>query len=83
MRAQAIIRLKFASKRDLDVVLKALTPETAKPTTSRSHVSISGADRVLTLEFEATDTSALRAIVNSYLHWVMLVSDTFSRLKSL
>jgi len=83
MRAQATIRLKFASKKNLDVVLKALAPEAAKSTTSRSRVKIGSADGVLTLEFEARDTSALRAIVNSYLHWVLLVMDTFSRLESL
>lgn len=83
MKTQAVIRLRFATKKNLEVMLKALSPEAARPTTSRSHVRIGSSDHVLTLEFEARDTSALRAAVNSYLHWVMLVSDTFSRLESL
>jgi tRNA threonylcarbamoyladenosine modification (KEOPS) complex Pcc1 subunit len=83
MKAQATIRLKFASKKNLDVVLKALAPEAARPTTSRSHVKTSSADNILTLEFKARDTSSLRAVVNSYLHWILLVMDTFSRLESL
>lgn len=83
MKAQAVIRLRFASDRTLDVASKALLPEVMKSGTSRSHVMIGSANGVLILEFEAKDTSALRAAVNSYLHWILLVSDTFSRLESL
>jgi tRNA threonylcarbamoyladenosine modification (KEOPS) complex Pcc1 subunit len=83
MKAQAVIRLKFASQKNLDVVLKALSPEAAKPTTLRSRVRIGSAGGVLTLEFEARDTSALRAVVNSYLHWISLSIDTLSKLEQL
>ena len=83
MRAQAVIRLKFASRKKLDVMLKALGPEAMKPTTSRSRISIKGERNVLTLEFEARDTSALRAAVNSYLHWISLTIDTLTKLESL
>jgi tRNA threonylcarbamoyladenosine modification (KEOPS) complex Pcc1 subunit len=83
MKTQAVIRIKFASEKNSAVVLKALSPEAAKAATLRSRVKISDAGSVLILEFEAKDTSALRAIVNSYLHWILLVSDTFSRLESL
>jgi tRNA threonylcarbamoyladenosine modification (KEOPS) complex Pcc1 subunit len=62
--------------------MKTLSPET-KSASSRSRVRIDSTDGVLTLEFRASDTSALRAVVNSYLNWVLLVSDTFSRLESL
>jgi tRNA threonylcarbamoyladenosine modification (KEOPS) complex Pcc1 subunit len=83
MKAQAAIYLKFASKRDLNIILEVLSPEAARPATSRSHVRIAGTDCVLTLKFEAKDTSALRAILNSYLHWTILVSDAFSWLETL
>jgi tRNA threonylcarbamoyladenosine modification (KEOPS) complex Pcc1 subunit len=82
MKAQTVIRLRFATERNLDVVMTALSPET-KSASSRSRVRIDSTDGVLTLKFRASDTSALRAVVNSYLHWVLLVSDTFSRLESL
>jgi len=83
MKAQAIIRLRYASKKDLDVILKALSPETVKSTSLRSHVKIGATKGVLTLEFEARDTSALRAVVNSYLHWISLTMDTLSKLEAL
>lgn len=82
MKAKAVIYLKFASERNLNVILEALSPEAARPATSRSHVRIARADGVLTLKFEAKDTSALRAIVNSYMHWIKLVTDAFSLLEA-
>lgn len=83
MLAQATIRFRFASKKDLDVVLKALSPETVMSTSLRSHVKIGATKGVLTLEFEAKDTSAIRAAVNSYLHWISLSMDTLTKLKTL
>jgi tRNA threonylcarbamoyladenosine modification (KEOPS) complex Pcc1 subunit len=83
MRAQAVIRLRFATKKNLNVVLKALSPETVKSAASRSLVKIESEGNVLILRFEASDTSALRAVVNSYLHWALLAMDTLSKLESL
>jgi tRNA threonylcarbamoyladenosine modification (KEOPS) complex Pcc1 subunit len=77
MKAQAVVRLRFRSKEHLDIVLKALKPEAEKPLTSRLRVYIRGKNRVLTLFFEARDTSALRAVTNSYLRWVVLINDTW------
>jgi tRNA threonylcarbamoyladenosine modification (KEOPS) complex Pcc1 subunit len=83
MKAQAVISLKFGSERDLGVILRAISPEAAKPATSRSHVRIARRNSVLTLKFEAKDTSALRAIINSYMHWIKSVTDTFSWLEAI
>jgi len=83
MKAQATIRLKFPSKKHTEILLKALTPEAAKPLTGRSKVSIRAGGNVLTLRFQAKDSSALRAAVNSYLHWISLSIDTLSKLEQL
>ncbi len=83
MKARAVVRLRFQSEDHLSVALEALKPETEKPLTSRSRVQIRGEGEVLTLVFEARDTSALRAMTNSYLRWVALVSDTWSVMESL
>ena len=82
MKTQAIIRLRFATQKNLHAVLKALVPETVKPATNRSLAKIERENSVLVLRFEATDTSALRAVINSYLHWTLLAMDTLSRLES-
>lgn len=82
MKAQAIIRLRFAVQRNLNAVFNALAPETLKPVTSRSLAKIESKNSFLILRFEAMDTSALRAVINSYLHWTLLAMDTLSRLES-
>ena len=70
MNAQAVIRLKFSSEKQLNVVLGALKPETETSSTSRSTVDMRTEDQTLILDFRATDTSALRAAMNSYLRLI-------------
>jgi tRNA threonylcarbamoyladenosine modification (KEOPS) complex Pcc1 subunit len=70
MKAQAVIRLKFSSEKQLKVILKALKPETETSATPRSKVHLKAEDQSLILEFRARDTSALRAAMNSYLRLV-------------
>lgn len=78
MKARAVVRLRFQSEDHLGVVLKVLKPETEKPLTSRSRVQIRRDGKVLTLVFEARDTSALRAVTNSFLRWIALINDTWA-----
>ena len=70
MKAHAVIRLKFSSEKQLKVVLGALKPETETSSTSRSNVNMKTEDQTLLLAFKATDTSALRAAMNSYLRLI-------------
>ena len=70
MKAQAVIRLNFSSKKSLNVVLGALKPETETSSTSRSKVDMKTEGQMLILDFRATDTSALRATMNSYLRLI-------------
>ena len=75
MKAQAVIHLNFSSEKQLKVVLEALKPETRTPPTRRSKVQIMSEGNSLTLSFEATDTSALRAAINSYLRQTSMAID--------
>jgi tRNA threonylcarbamoyladenosine modification (KEOPS) complex Pcc1 subunit len=76
MSATATIRMKFPKKRQLSAIFDALKPETDTTLTTRSKVRIRKEDKeTLTLFFEAKDTSALRAALNSYLHWVWLTKN--------
>ena len=70
MKAQAIVRLNFISKKQLNVVLQALKPEILISSTNRSKVNMSTENQTLNLEFIALDTSALRASMNSYLRLI-------------
>ncbi len=77
MKATATIRLRFPSRQQLLAVFRALEPETRSSVTGRSKVTIARKNKtlMLTLIFAAKDTSALRAAVNSYLHWAHLTMD--------
>jgi len=83
MKSHIVVRLDFPSEERLKIVLDALKPETRTPPSPRSRVKVDGTGNTLILNFEATDTSALRAAVNSYLRWVSLVNDMCSALGSL
>jgi len=83
VKRKAIICLELPSENLLKVLLKALLPETKKPTTSRSKVSIEGKGKKLTIQIKAKDTSALRATLNSYLRWAVLVKDIYNVAASL
>ena len=75
MNRRAIIRLKTLSKRQQHLLLKVLMPETVKQVTSRSRVAIKIEGEGLTIQVEARDTSALRATLNSYLRWIVMIKD--------
>ena len=70
MKAQAVVRLKFSSRKQLQVVLQALKPETETSSTHRSKVEMTTEGNSLVLNFMAKDTSALRAAMNSYLRLI-------------
>jgi tRNA threonylcarbamoyladenosine modification (KEOPS) complex Pcc1 subunit len=75
MKANAVIRLKFSSEKQLETVLQALKPETETSVTSRSKVQMKTEGKSLVLEFMAKDTSALRAASNSYLRLIGVAMD--------
>ncbi len=83
MKRNAVVRLELPSEKLVQIILKALLPETKKPATSRSKVLVEGRGKELTLRVEAQDTSALRATLNSYLRWVALVKDAYKVTASL
>jgi len=82
MGATATVRLKFPRKEQLSAVFEALKPETRSAVTRRSRVKVKREDETLMLIFEAKDTSALRAALSSYLHWVRLTRDVLETVKT-
>ncbi len=70
MKAKAVLRLKFPSKENLEIVYKALMPEVEKPATTRSMASLKVDGDFLVLSVEAKDTVALRAALNAYLRCI-------------
>jgi tRNA threonylcarbamoyladenosine modification (KEOPS) complex Pcc1 subunit len=83
MKDGALVRLSFPSKKHLEIVYDALKPETAKPPTTRSQVTIEKRETSLFLKIEAKDTVALRATANAYLRWISSIFSVFSTLDTL
>jgi tRNA threonylcarbamoyladenosine modification (KEOPS) complex Pcc1 subunit len=81
LKAKAVVRLRFPSKRHLDIFLKALEPEVKKPATTRSKASIEEKENFLVLKVEAKDTVALRATLNAFLRWINSVANVLEVLE--
>lgn len=84
MKASTAIILHFPSEKQAKIVANALKPETeVNPSARRSRVKVSCKENDLILEFYAKDIAALRAAINSYLHWAMLVNDSLKTMEEL
>jgi tRNA threonylcarbamoyladenosine modification (KEOPS) complex Pcc1 subunit len=82
MKAKAVVRLKFPSKKQLEIVFKALEPEVKKPITTRSRTTLEKDGALLVLNVEARDTVALRAALNAYLRWINSVLSVLEVLET-
>jgi len=83
MKANAVLRLKFPSHRQLEIVSKALLPEVRKALTMRSRAFLEKDGTFLILKIEAKDTVALRASVNAYLRWIDSIRNVLGVLEKL
>ena len=81
-KTNATVRLKLSSKQQGQIIIDSLKPETSHPASRRSKATIRLEDRVLILEIEAYDTTALRASLNSYLRWINSILDVLNNLKT-
>ena len=83
MKANSRVRLKFPSKKHLNVVFESLEPEVRRPPTVRSQASLEKERTSLILRIEAADTTALRAAMNAYLRWIDSTKNILETLESL
>jgi tRNA threonylcarbamoyladenosine modification (KEOPS) complex Pcc1 subunit len=58
-----------------------LRPESEMPSSSRSHVNIHIQEEGILLTIKASDTTAMRAAINSYLRWIMGILNMFNEIK--
>ncbi len=82
MKAEATVSIEFKSEKMLETVFKAIKPETLTPPTRRSRAFVKINGKTLILKFEATDTTALRAALNSYLRWIRLTVEILEILEN-
>lgn len=66
---KAVVSLKIKPQMR-NILINALKPESELPTSERSRTSINFQDDKLLITSHASDITALRAALNSYLHWI-------------
>lgn len=69
------ITLNLPSPALAAIVFKALHPEVSASGGSGSSVQIHVAENLVTLCFSARSTATMRALINSYLRWVMMIDE--------
>ena len=65
----------------LEAVNTALIPEAETPSSDRSETSITVEGNHLVIQTRASDTTALRASLNSYLRWVQGIQSIVESIK--
>jgi tRNA threonylcarbamoyladenosine modification (KEOPS) complex Pcc1 subunit len=70
MTANATVRLRCSSEKQLTTLLDTLSPEVEKPVGTRANAVLEREGIFLVLKVEAKDTVALRAALNAYLRWI-------------
>ncbi|MEM1586867.1 MAG: KEOPS complex subunit Pcc1 [Candidatus Bathyarchaeia archaeon] len=79
--AYAILRIKYPSEREAEVIYRAIHPETKVTLKYRTKVNVLRDGEYIMLTFEARDTTALRASVNSYLSWIISLKNVYDFLE--
>lgn len=79
-KASAEIRIKLPEEL-VEAVLDALTPEAESPSSERSSTDVRRSIDGIVVSTEASDTTAMRAAVNSYLRWVQGILDMLSKIE--
>lgn len=70
------IRLRLKDARTAQAVRSAVLPETLSYEPSGSQVSLEIEGEILILEIGTVDVSSLRALINSYLRWILCADET-------
>jgi len=65
--AEARVSVLFRSRQQMEAIAEALGPEVLHPAGEKAQARITKGGKMLELQFEGRDTSALRAIMTSYL----------------
>ena len=66
---------------DSEVILSSLKPEVESLSSDRSTVKVEKSGKGVVLIVNADDVTALRAAINSYLHWIQGIIDIGKRIR--
>ncbi len=69
------------SEEVVEAIFDALRPEAESPSSERSSTVVRRSLDGIVISTEASDTTAMRAAVNSYLRWVQGILDMLSKIE--
>ena len=78
----AVVSVDLPSHSFAEIVSRSIEPETRVSVGFKSKVQVGIKGLTLVLCFETEDTSALRAVVNSYLRWVAMLVEALGCLSA-
>ena len=81
--AEARISVLFRSRQQMDAIAEALRPEILHPAGEKAQASVTKRGKMLKLQFKARDSSALRAIMTSYLRLLAVAVNVSKSLRQL
>ncbi|HUK50300.1 MAG TPA: KEOPS complex subunit Pcc1 [Terriglobales bacterium] len=81
--AKARVAITFRSRHQMESVATALSPELSHPAGQKANARLIRRNKMLRIEFEARDSSSLRAIMSSYLRMLTAIINVSSSLLEL
>jgi len=82
-KARAVITIELGDRAEAESIFNSLRPESKHPAGHRSLVRLERDGRRLRLDFQSTDTTALRASMNSFLRFVLACKRVLSEMRAL
>jgi tRNA threonylcarbamoyladenosine modification (KEOPS) complex Pcc1 subunit len=79
-RIQSEVFIKTSTKLQ-NIIIKALKPESETPSSNRSNTIIKKIDGGILIISTASDITALRASLNSYLRWIQGIVNMVEKIK--
>jgi tRNA threonylcarbamoyladenosine modification (KEOPS) complex Pcc1 subunit len=64
-----------------NIIINALKPESEMPSSERSHTILQIADEGILIIIKASDITALRAALNSYLRWIQGILSVVNKIQ--
>ena len=64
-----------------NIIINALKPESERPSSERSHTMLQITDKGILIITKASDITALRAALNSYLRWIQGILSVVDKIQ--
>ncbi|MHA1583004.1 MAG: KEOPS complex subunit Pcc1 [Candidatus Baldrarchaeia archaeon] len=71
----ALLEVTFKEEKHAQIAFQAILQETTRMTGSRSQSSLTVENKRLVLDIESKDLTSLRATLNSYLKWFLIIKN--------